>query len=73
MCFRIGVFVKIWWFSKMKVGILKFSALTQPQTMDIVDIAIHPVFVKNLTFMEIVTSKIPKSLTLYKKEQKNSG
>jgi hypothetical protein len=28
-------------------------------------------FVKNRTFMEIVTSKIPKSWTLYKYQQKN--
>jgi hypothetical protein len=32
-----------------------------PQTMDIVDMAIHPVFVRNLTFVEVVTFKIPKS------------
>jgi hypothetical protein len=31
------------------------------QTMDTVDMAIHPFFVKNQAFMEIVISKIPKS------------
>jgi hypothetical protein len=40
------------------------------QTMDIVDMTIIQLFVKNLTFMEIVTSEIPKSYTLYKCRQK---
>jgi hypothetical protein len=37
-----------------------FSNGHSPQTMDIVDLAIHGDVCQNLTFMAIVTSKIPK-------------